>query len=167
MSIRNVISGFNVTGVYPVNRNALKLPEDPRENLAVTTGLAFIPLYSPKPKPREIQRVDSLTFSLDELQRFDIRYENGYDLLHDDRYNCWLEIYHPEETLLDGSFTPDSPGYAWRSSSLHISPPLSPISSTPDDDLAVSTAGVAEDHERSQKGIRGKAATAQSCKLLN
>ena len=61
MSMRNVMSGFKTTGVYPVNRNAVidKLPEDPQKTLATESGLAFIPLYSPaKCKPRLNSRVD-------------------------------------------------------------------------------------------------------------
>ena len=37
------------------------------------------------------------SFSIAELQKFAKRYENGYDLTHDQRYNKWLEIHHPEE----------------------------------------------------------------------
>ena len=85
MTIRNIMSGFRVTGVYPVNRNALKVAEAPSESLAATAGLAFIPLYSPaKPKVRsKLQGAHSLTFSVDEHKRFETRYENGYDLLGD------------------------------------------------------------------------------------
>ena len=83
------MSGFGVTGVYPVNRNTLKVTEEPAESLAAAAGLAFIPLYSPaKPKVSgRMQGADSLTFSLDEHKRFERRYENGYDLLGDERYN--------------------------------------------------------------------------------
>lgn len=63
-----------------------------------------------------MQGADSLTFSLDEHKRFETRYENGYDLLGDEGYNRWLEMYHPQESnsLLDSTFTPDSPGYEWN-----------------------------------------------------
>jgi len=50
--------------------NALVLPEESRESLATSSGLAFIPLFSPA-KPRlhgETQRDDVLTFSQKELQ---------------------------------------------------------------------------------------------------
>ena len=51
MTIRNIMSEFQVTGVYPINRNALKVTEEPAESLAAAAGLAFIPLYSlAKPK---------------------------------------------------------------------------------------------------------------------
>ena len=41
------------------------------------------------------------------------RFEEGYDLICDDRYNQWLRIEHPEEAsiLLNVPFTPDSSPY--------------------------------------------------------
>ena len=36
-------------------------------------------------------------FSEAELKRFSIRYENGYDIKSDERYNAWLRRYHPTE----------------------------------------------------------------------
>ena len=41
---------------------------------------------------------DTPDFSKEEEVRFAIRYENGYDLKHDDRYNQWLIHRHPEST---------------------------------------------------------------------
>ena len=35
------------------------------------------------------------------LKRFSIRYENGYDIKSDERYNAWLRIYHPKEKLTE------------------------------------------------------------------
>jgi len=35
-------------------------------------------------------------FSIAELQKFERQYKNGYDLTHDQRYNKWLEIHHPD-----------------------------------------------------------------------
>ena len=79
------MSGFRVTGVYPVNRNALKVSEAPSESRVATAGLTFIPLYSPAKLKvcSKIQIAHSLTFSVDEHKRFETRYENGYDLLGD------------------------------------------------------------------------------------
>ena len=55
-------------------------------------GFKFIPLYNPSrsvPSP--------ITFSEDELQRFEVRFENGYDLTHDSQYYRWLKMYHSME----------------------------------------------------------------------
>lgn len=38
-------------------------------------------------------------FSEKELKRFSIRYESGYDIKSDKRYNAWLRRYHPKEKL--------------------------------------------------------------------
>ena len=46
MTPKNITAGFRTTGVYPINRDALLLPEetsDKSDNLA----LAYIPLYTP------------------------------------------------------------------------------------------------------------------------
>ena len=37
-----------------------------------------------------------VTFTEDEVQLFKLRWENGYDLRHDQRYNKWLELHHPD-----------------------------------------------------------------------
>ena len=51
MSIRNIAGGFKVCGIYPFNRDALRVPlkEQPKqmETLAKDSGLAYIPLFSP------------------------------------------------------------------------------------------------------------------------
>ena len=38
MTIQSIMSGFRVTGVYPVNRNALKVTEEPAESLAAAAA---------------------------------------------------------------------------------------------------------------------------------
>ena len=35
-------------------------------------------------------------FTVQEMQKFATRYENGYDLKSDEQYNAWLKVYHPE-----------------------------------------------------------------------
>ena len=58
------MSGFQVTGVYPVNRKHSKVTEEPAESLAATAGLAFTPLYSSAKLKvcSKLQGADSLTF---------------------------------------------------------------------------------------------------------
>ncbi len=46
MTMQNVLAGFKVTGIYPLNKYIVKLPKQSMENLPVESGLAFIPLYS-------------------------------------------------------------------------------------------------------------------------
>uniref|UniRef100_A0A1X7TGB8 HTH CENPB-type domain-containing protein n=1 Tax=Amphimedon queenslandica TaxID=400682 RepID=A0A1X7TGB8_AMPQE len=51
MTQRNIASGFEVTGICPFNRNAIKTGNDKQETISRSlldqTGLAYIPLYSP------------------------------------------------------------------------------------------------------------------------
>jgi len=35
-------------------------------------------------------------FTVKELELFERRYENGYDLTHDMQYNLWLPVFHPD-----------------------------------------------------------------------
>ena len=94
MTIQNISAGFRSTGIYPLNRNALLPPPQEEENsLAERTGLKFIPLYSPM-KRKSTPKV--LRFSEEEEKRFQKRYEEGYDLKDDMRYNNWKEIHYPE-----------------------------------------------------------------------
>ena len=49
MTQKNVTGGFKVTGIYPFNRNALKVDHHGKQesqSLLQETGLAFIPMYS-------------------------------------------------------------------------------------------------------------------------
>ena len=95
MTIRNIVSGFRTTGIYPLNRDAILLPGEPKKSLSEKTGLSFIPLYTPSKwcKPR------CQTFSYEELERFEYHYENGIDPVDQSRYTEWLTRYHPEDSF--------------------------------------------------------------------
>ena len=103
MTMHNVITGFRVTGVYPVNREVIVSPSTPHkvipDDLRKKTGVSFVPLYACSPvvsKKVNHSLLDaSCTFSADELKHFQQRYEEGYDVECDERYNQWLEMYHP------------------------------------------------------------------------
>ena len=110
MTPLNAISGFRATGVFPLDRSVIKLPncefedesedDDVGENidlvaLAQKNGLAYLPLYSPAPK----SKVYYDNFTDEELSRFERRYDNGYDIYDDPRYLKWIEIHHPEFNL--------------------------------------------------------------------
>ena len=75
MTLRNVTSGFKVTGVYPFNRNVVleKLPGEKftsfkPECLPQTSGLAYIPLYSPAPCRDRAQKSVKLDMTLPPLE---------------------------------------------------------------------------------------------------
>jgi len=99
MTIGNIVGGFRVTGIYPINRSVFTELTGPKESLTCKTGLAFIPLYSPARHSRKVTS-DTPSFSEEEITKFKARFENGYNLMHDERYNCWLRKYHPDEVPL-------------------------------------------------------------------
>ena len=81
---------------YPVNRRAVvipgeeKPPSTPTACLAKKKGINFMPFYSPSS--------DDTTpkFFLDELELFERRYKEGYDLTGDDMYNLWVRLHKPQ-----------------------------------------------------------------------
>ena len=138
MTSKNIMGGFKTTGVYPTDRNAILLPGASKSHpsLGERSGLKFIPFYSPsRSVPSPAKRI---TFSEDELHRFEVRFENGYDLTHDNRYNLWLKMYHPMEARqvqshLSFNLSPGSSGIP------SPSPPSSPSSDDVDSSLSSSS----------------------------
>ena len=100
MNMRNVIAGFRTTGIFPFNRNAL-LPvagsETPSKfnpkSLCEGTKLKFIPVYSPAQSKSMPPKCSLLyNFTEEEVVLFTKRYQEGYDLTHDKRYNYWVQL---------------------------------------------------------------------------
>ena len=96
MTIPNIMSAFCTTGVYPFDRNAIEVIDStPHINnpisLTKRTGLAFIPLYSPASKSSTTScntiTKPLVTFTREEIACFIRRYEEGYDITTDERYN--------------------------------------------------------------------------------
>ena len=94
MTINNIIAGFRCTGIFPLNRYAscvkeITGPDELSQSLDLPScGISYLPLYT--------QSTDSNTyFTSEEISCFTRRYENGYDLTNDVRYNKWLEKAHP------------------------------------------------------------------------
>lgn len=103
MTIPNAMATFKTTGVYPFNRHAIKLTDSEPQvdrSLCEKSGLAFILLYSlarqSRSKPME-QRLPDCDFTSEEVARFVRRYEEGYNITTDERYNCWLR-QHEQST---------------------------------------------------------------------
>ena len=95
MTPQTIMSGFKATGVFQLNRYAIILPgEQPRYSgtptaiLAKKKGISFMPFYSPTHDVGQL-------FTSEEQECFQHCYEEGYDL-HDERYDLWLKIHHPE-----------------------------------------------------------------------
>ena len=48
MTIKNIVGGFKVCGIYPLNRDAIQVPKIKRiEELSEESGLPLIPMLSP------------------------------------------------------------------------------------------------------------------------
>ena len=76
MTPRNIVSGFCTTGVYPIRRNALALPNEEQTSLCQKTGIAYIPLYTPV--KRSLPKHPSTpNFLEEEMEDFELCYEEG------------------------------------------------------------------------------------------
>ena len=109
MNMTNVIAGFCTTGIVSFNRNALLSvsgSETPSKfnpkSLCEGTKLKFIPVYSPV-QSKSMPPSSSLLydFTEEEVALFTKRYEEGYDLTHDKRYNYWVQLKNDEGAMKD------------------------------------------------------------------
>ena len=108
MTPKNVIAGFKATGVFPLDRSAIHIPGEEYEcdsPIAAGKSITYLPLYSPAPSCRRsvftslspaAEDATSEIFSPEELRKFECRFEEGFNLKRDERYNKWLKIHHPE-----------------------------------------------------------------------
>ena len=99
MTMQNISTSFRVTGVFPVNREAVLPPTSlpsPKLLHLKKNGVSFIPLYSPLPKRKSCSVTD---FTPEEMALFEKRYNEGYDLTSESRYNLWLEMYHSSQPI--------------------------------------------------------------------
>ena len=62
MTAQNIISGFRVTGIYPLDRKAIKLPIQPKDSIiAFDTKLSYIPFHG------EVEEVGECSFQAPSL----------------------------------------------------------------------------------------------------
>ena len=87
MTMKNIQAGFKYTGTYHLNRDAI-VPsrKDATSTLAQRTRLKFIPLYSLARRYRPPITQEAV-FTEEEESRFQKRFQEGYDITSDDRYN--------------------------------------------------------------------------------
>ena len=129
MTPKNITAGFRATGIYPLNRRAIRLPGDSQPSPSVPSSaskhIAYLPMYTPGRMERicsqggdnsdsldnesehssptdphtcifsesymdEVQ-LSNEPFTEEEINKFERRFEEGYDLRNDPRYNLWLE----------------------------------------------------------------------------
>ena len=92
----NICAGFKAAGVYPLDSAAFvarTAASDPNDSPLPSSSLKFVPMYSPiAPKNRRAQ-----SFTQEEKENFQQRYDEGYDLSNDPKYFSWLHIHHPDE----------------------------------------------------------------------
>ena len=105
MTPRNITSGFHATGVFPVNRDAIEIPgvkqrskATPLAAVAKKNGINYLPLFSPAPRKPRARSSTSLEFT-DEMDLFQRRYEEEYDISGNLRYEAWLEMCHPDVSV--------------------------------------------------------------------
>jgi hypothetical protein len=79
MTMKNIMSGFHTTGIYPLNRCSL-LPPPKSQSLCKTTDLTYIPLFSPHHPLRESTRIPE-TPSVSSLQGNDSMLHGNDSLL--------------------------------------------------------------------------------------
>ena len=120
MTPSNIMAGFKITGVYPVNWYAILPCEKDQVSLCECTGLKFIPFYTSTRSRRILlpshvnyddssvesslsednennlssllePNDDSHPFTAEEEAKFRKRLEEGYDIATDLRYNLWLK----------------------------------------------------------------------------
>jgi len=98
---RNIIASFRATGVFPPNRRAIPIPgysqttkdvATPTAKVAQRQGIQYLPFYSP-PCSKEVSQVPSFTAA--ETERFQVRFEEGYDLTHDEGTICGCKSIIP------------------------------------------------------------------------
>ena len=100
MTIKNIKSGFKVTGIYPFNREAIVLPEEKFEQfkpqtLSTSSGLSYIPFYSPY-HARRPQREPSIFDTSDES---DIESQPAQPLPYMSSFGKMLELPIPPSKL--------------------------------------------------------------------
>ncbi len=120
MTKENVKSGFKKAGVFPLNRQAIKLkpaPDTPLANKAKEHGMPFhTPVRKLKSRKSEsLLSSPELTgvvscgadkptmesgadFTREEMTKFVTRFKEGFNITTDVRYNKWLEIAHPQHS---------------------------------------------------------------------
>ena len=106
MVIPNVLAGFRVTGIFPVDRDVLLNPikESLNEPTATAPGLEYIPLLSPYNRKRVSRIAHSTTasntsdenFDSTDVARFSHWFTKGIPIRDNHRYSAWLAKYHPQ-----------------------------------------------------------------------
>ena len=88
----NIINGFKKCGVYPFNPKAIKTPSSMCNNSLSSTSSNSIESGNSFPN----------IFTKEQLDLFERRWEEEYDIFDDAEYVQWLKLYHPETLAAKG-----------------------------------------------------------------
>ena len=91
----NICAGFKAAGVYPLDLAAFiarTATNDPNNSPLPSSSLKFVPMCPIAPKNRHVP-----SFTQEEIENFQRRYDERYDLSNDPKYFSWLHIHHPDE----------------------------------------------------------------------
>ena len=121
MAPKTIVSGFRTCGVYPFSPKAV-LDHDP------CTVSKLLDENPPDAVDHDKTSTDSPVnpppvFSPEDKQRFQTRYEEGFDLFNDPEYITWLEINHPDALPVNDPLTTDP----FESSMTDFFPDVSPM----------------------------------------
>ena len=87
MTMGNIVGGFKTTGIFPLNRDALHLPQTTMEQSSYLDCHSFHCTHLQKKSPKTDE------FSEEEMIRY--TREDLYDI-PDKRYEAWVRIFHLE-----------------------------------------------------------------------
>ena len=97
MAISNIIAGFRVTGMYPLDREAMLGLISDVSALSEETGMSFIPMISPAVRCFTSRRdVESRALVIVNLHCLSIGITKSVTSpILNDRYSSWLAQHHP------------------------------------------------------------------------
>ena len=109
MTPRNILSGFRTTGIFPFNRDSIKLPTDPALSLSIETGISYIPLYTPVKRRISTSKViESPVYSEEETVESHLDWS---DISDNEQVIAKKSVSPPSESTID-SYQPS----LWQSS---------------------------------------------------
>ena len=87
----NIVAGFRTCGVYPFNRNAISYPDDDNSGTSCNTSGDVSSVVEPS-----TSNSCTPTFTPEQIELFETRFKEGYNIYSDKDYVAWLELNHPE-----------------------------------------------------------------------
>ena len=112
MNMRNIISGFRCTGIYPVDRSKL-MPQDEANASLCGENRVYVPFLSPSRRKTAVQQC-ATSFDLDEIdsflkeQRIPLQASNSKDMRHE-RREKFQEMYLPRSIVSSSTPSLDYP----------------------------------------------------------